>query len=133
MSLDEIKTGTCWEICVANLGKRSAVIQAGSYDSCIETYDFHDTSSCAYLTAILILSTRILLQIHIDIPRMSPNIPLFRQKVVQKMFERILFIWSVRHPASGYVQGINDLVTPFFIVFLYQVLGNGKHTRRMKP
>lgn len=24
----------------------------------------------------------------------------------------------MRHPASGYVQGINDLVTPFFIVFL---------------
>ena len=33
-------------------------------------------------------------------------------------FERILFIWSMRHPASGYVQGINDLVTPFFVVFL---------------
>lgn len=24
----------------------------------------------------------------------------------------------MRHPASGYVQGINDLVTPFFLVFL---------------
>ena len=23
-----------------------------------------------------------------------------------------------RHPASGYVQGINDLVTPFLAVFL---------------
>ncbi|BES91534.1 TBC [Nesidiocoris tenuis] len=62
-------------------------------------------------------------QIHIDVPRMSPNIPLFRQTTVQKMFERILFIWSVRHPASGYVQGINDLVTPFFIVFVHQALG----------
>ena len=29
-----------------------------------------------------------------------------------------MFIWSMRHPASGYVQGINDLVTPFFVVFL---------------
>ena len=29
-------------------------------------------------------------------------------------------IWTVmcRHPASGYVQGINDLVTPFLMVFL---------------
>ncbi|XP_062921575.1 TBC1 domain family member 22B-like isoform X4 [Mobula hypostoma] len=34
------------------------------------------------------------------------------------IFERILFIWAIRHPASGYVQGINDLVTPFFVVFL---------------
>ena len=33
-------------------------------------------------------------------------------------FERILFIWSMRHPGSGYVQGMNDLVTPFFVVFL---------------
>ncbi|KAF2976109.1 hypothetical protein EK904_014680 [Melospiza melodia maxima] len=35
-----------------------------------------------------------------------------------RIFERILFIWAIRHPASGYVQGINDLVTPFFVVFL---------------
>lgn len=34
------------------------------------------------------------------------------------MFERILFIWSIRHPASGYVQGMNDLVTPFFVTYL---------------
>ena len=27
-------------------------------------------------------------------------------------------MWAIRHPASGYVQGINDLATPFFEVFL---------------
>jgi hypothetical protein len=57
-------------------------------------------------------------QIHIDIPRMSPVIGLFQQRCVQEIFERILYIWAIRHPASGYVQGINDLVTPFFLVFL---------------
>nr|XP_045625969.1 TBC1 domain family member 22B-like isoform X3 [Procambarus clarkii] len=61
-------------------------------------------------------------QIHIDIPRMSPLVPLFQQIIVQQMFERILYIWAIRHPASGYVQGINDLVTPFFIVFLHEVV-----------
>ncbi|XP_042238342.1 TBC1 domain family member 22B-like isoform X3 [Homarus americanus] len=61
-------------------------------------------------------------QIHIDIPRMSPLVPLFQQTIVQEMFERILYIWAIRHPASGYVQGINDLVTPFFIVFLHEVV-----------
>ncbi|KAK6630841.1 hypothetical protein RUM44_003011 [Polyplax serrata] len=61
-------------------------------------------------------------QIHIDIPRMSPEINLFQQESVQQIFERILFIWAIRHPASGYVQGINDLVTPFFIVFLQEIL-----------
>lgn len=65
------------------------------------------------------------LQIHIDVPRMNPQISLFQQQVVQEMFERVLFIWSIRHPASGYVQGINDLVTPFFIVFLQEQLPPG--------
>ncbi|KPI99011.1 PREDICTED: TBC1 domain family member 22B [Papilio xuthus] len=59
-------------------------------------------------------------QIHIDIPRMSPLVALFQQITVQVMFERILYIWAIRHPASGYVQGINDLVTPFFMVFLQE-------------
>ncbi|XP_018409398.1 PREDICTED: TBC1 domain family member 22A isoform X1 [Nanorana parkeri] len=56
-------------------------------------------------------------QILIDIPRMSPE-TLILQPVVTEIFERILFIWAIRHPASGYVQGINDLVTPFFVVFI---------------
>lgn len=56
---------------------------------------------------------------------MNPQISLFQQKLVQEMFERVLFIWSIRHPASGYVQGINDLVTPFFIVFLQEQLPPG--------
>ncbi|KAF0305156.1 TBC1 domain family member 22B [Amphibalanus amphitrite] len=64
-------------------------------------------------------------QIHIDIPRMSPLIPLFQQHCVQEMFERVLYIWAIRHPASGYVQGVNDLVTPYFIVFLQEVLPPG--------
>ena len=61
-------------------------------------------------------------QIHIDIPRMSPVVGLFQQRCVQEIFERILYIWAIRHPASGYVQGINDLVTPFFLVFLHDSL-----------
>ncbi|XP_019302783.1 TBC1 domain family member 22A isoform X7 [Panthera pardus] len=56
-------------------------------------------------------------QIHIDIPRMSPEALILQPKVTE-IFERILFIWAIRHPASGYVQGINDLVTPFFVVFM---------------
>ncbi|KAJ8926920.1 hypothetical protein NQ314_020772 [Rhamnusium bicolor] len=61
-------------------------------------------------------------QINIDVPRMNPSIALFQQRTVQIMFERILFIWSIRHPASGYVQGINDLVTPFYVVFLQEFI-----------
>lgn len=61
-------------------------------------------------------------QIRIDIPRTNPVIPLFQQKTVQTMFERILYIWAIKHPASGYVQGINDLLTPFYVVFLQEYI-----------
>ncbi|XP_053169956.1 TBC1 domain family member 22A isoform X2 [Scomber japonicus] len=60
-------------------------------------------------------------QIHIDIPRMSPE-SLVMQPKVTEIFERILFIWAIRHPASGYVQGINDLVTPFFVVYVFEYI-----------
>ena len=35
------------------------------------------------------------------------------------------FARAIRHPASGYVQGINDLVTPFLVVFLSEHLEGG--------
>ncbi|XP_044199231.1 TBC1 domain family member 22A isoform X3 [Thunnus albacares] len=60
-------------------------------------------------------------QIHIDIPRMSPETLVLQPKVTE-IFERILFIWAIRHPASGYVQGINDLVTPFFVVYVFEYI-----------
>lgn len=57
-------------------------------------------------------------QISIDVPRTSPHIELYSYEATQRSLERILYVWAVRHPASGYVQGINDLVTPFWQVFL---------------
>ncbi|XP_065830019.1 TBC1 domain family member 22A-like [Oscarella lobularis] len=62
-------------------------------------------------------------QISIDVPRMIPSLSLMNQTAVQETFERVLYIWAMRHPASGYVQGINDLLTPFFIVFLKEHIG----------
>lgn len=57
-------------------------------------------------------------QIEIDVPRTRPGVQLWMQETTQRSLERILYVWAIRHPASGYVQGINDLVTPFFQVFL---------------
>lgn len=37
--------------------------------------------------------------------------------------ERILYVWAIRHPTCGYVQGINDLLTPFYEVFLSSYIG----------
>jgi hypothetical protein len=57
-------------------------------------------------------------QISIDVPRTSPHLELYGYEATQRSLERILYVWAIRHPASGYVQGINDLVTPFWQVFL---------------
>jgi TBC1 domain family member 2 len=57
-------------------------------------------------------------QISIDVPRTNPHIPLYGFEATKRSLERILYVWAIRHPASGYVQGINDLVTPFWQVFL---------------
>lgn len=57
-------------------------------------------------------------QIHIDVLRTQPGCPLFQKQRIRECLERVLYCWAIRHPASGYVQGINDLVTPFFAIFL---------------
>ena len=57
-------------------------------------------------------------QISIDVPRTNPHLELYGYEATQRSLERILYVWAIRHPASGYVQGINDLVTPFWQVFL---------------
>ncbi|DBA73312.1 TPA: hypothetical protein ACH3X1_011364 [Trebouxia sp. C0004] len=59
-------------------------------------------------------------QVSVDVPRTAPGVAFFHEAPVQKCLERILYIWGIRHPASGYVQGINDLVTPFLAALLSQ-------------
>ena len=59
-------------------------------------------------------------QISVDIPRTMPEYKLFSFERIRKIMLRMLYVWSMRHPASGYVQGFNDLCTPFIVVFLNQ-------------
>ena len=59
-------------------------------------------------------------QIQKDIPRTMPDSSLFQHEKIQFMLTRVLYIWSLRHPASGYVQGFNDLCIPFFIVYFLE-------------
>ncbi|XP_011073944.1 TBC1 domain family member 22B isoform X2 [Sesamum indicum] len=70
-------------------------------------------------------------QIAVDCPRTVPDVSFFQQEEVQKSLERILYIWAIRHPASGYVQGINDLATPFLVVFLSEYLEGSVDTWSM--
>jgi TBC1 domain family member 2 len=57
-------------------------------------------------------------QVLVDVPRTAPEVPLFRNEKIKRCLARLLYIWAMRHPASSYVQGINDLATPLFAVFL---------------
>lgn len=66
-------------------------------------------------------------QVLVDVPRTCPDIALFAQAPIRRMLERVLYIWALRHPGSGYVQGINDVVTPFILVFLDHHLRMAKY------
>jgi len=57
-------------------------------------------------------------QVLVDVPRTAPEVPLFHNDRVRRCLSRLLYIWAMRHPASSYVQGINDLATPLVAVFL---------------
>lgn len=67
----------------------------------------------------------LLRQIKVDLPRTNCGYlqELFLEEPMQDMMERILFVWAIRHPACGYVQGINDLLVPFIVVFLMAEVG----------
>ena len=72
-------------------------------------------------------------QISIDMPRTNPHLELYSYEATQRSLERILYVWAIRHPASGYVQGINDLVTPFWQVFLGQYITDPEVAFGMDP
>lgn len=72
-------------------------------------------------------------QISIDVPRTSPHLQLYSYEATQRSLERILYVWAIRHPASGYVQGINDLVTPFWQVFLSSYITDPNIETGMDP
>lgn len=57
-------------------------------------------------------------QVLVDVPRTAPDVPLFRHDRIKRLLTRLLYSWAMRHPASSYVQGINDLATPLVVVFL---------------
>jgi hypothetical protein len=59
-------------------------------------------------------------QVLVDVPRTAPEVGLFRDDRIKKALSRLLYIWACRHPASSYVQGINDLATPLVVVFLQE-------------
>ena len=68
----------------------------------------------------------ILNQLSLDLPR--HKMCLFHDPSIVSRLERCLYIWSLRHPAVGYVQGMDDLMCIFFVVFLAEHV---KHRRAL--
>ena len=70
----------------------------------------------------------VLRQVLVDVPRTAPEVQLFRDERIKKLLTRILYIWAMRHPASSYVQGINDLAMPLIITFLTEKNTSGNQS-----
>lgn len=89
------------------------------------TIDFDDVKTTSNTSTSSLVNNRdrqLYHQINIDVKRTNPSIKLYADAQVQKSLRKILYLWAIRHPASGYVQGINDLVTPFFHIFLHNYI-----------
>jgi hypothetical protein len=59
-------------------------------------------------------------QIDMDVLRTLPegHEVLFGNPVVKQALARVLLVWAVHHPVTGYFQGLNDLASPFLYSFL---------------
>eukprot|EP01064_Diplonema_japonicum_P015845 TRINITY_DN2377_c6_g1_i1.p1 TRINITY_DN2377_c6_g1~~TRINITY_DN2377_c6_g1_i1.p1 ORF type:complete len:448 (+),score=78.12 TRINITY_DN2377_c6_g1_i1:42-1385(+) len=110
--------GLCWQLlsCYLSLQKErrceDLVTKRTQYHDCVETYYEAAVQSPSRETS------KILYLLKKDIPRTNPKIPMLSLQPIQDIMERVLFMWSLRHPAAGYVQGMNDLLTPFLLAFM---------------
>lgn len=58
-------------------------------------------------------------QIDLDLPRTYAFSDTHTRQVLESSsasMRQVLFKWAVRRPASGYVQGMNDILLPFYLV-----------------
>ncbi|KAK9832713.1 hypothetical protein WJX81_003081 [Elliptochloris bilobata] len=113
----------CWQLLLGylppNCERRAAILERKRREYRDMVPDYYDIADrCADDLGAL-------RQVAVDVPRTAPDVPFFAQPAIQKSLERILYLWGIRHPASGYVQGINDLVTPFLAVFLGEHFSEG--------
>ncbi|TPP47453.1 Rab-GTPase-TBC domain family protein [Leishmania donovani] len=77
-------------------------------------------SSTSAVTSLSPYERAILQQMLLDLPRHQS--PIFHAGRSLAGMARCLFLWSQRHPAVGYVQGMDDVVAVFYHVFLADAL-----------
>lgn len=85
-------------------GRRAAwhATVAGA-QACCGRHGLLGSLSCRRLP-LCSLQVGALRQVVVDVPRTAPGVAFVHEPVIQKCLERLLYIWGVRHPASGYVQ-----------------------------
>jgi hypothetical protein len=99
-----------------NASRRHNTLQkkrAEYLDAVAQHYDIDDNSRTMQ-------EQEVLRQVLVDVPRTAPSVKLFRDERIKTLLTRILYVWAMRHPASSYVQGINDLVMPLIVTYLTQ-------------
>jgi hypothetical protein len=113
-----IHRATAWKLLLGylptNQARREQTLakrQNEYLDAVRQHYDIHDDSRT-------LQEQETLRQVLVDVPRTAPQVALFRNDRIRRILTRLLYIWAMRHPASSYVQGINDLATPLLAVFL---------------
>ncbi|BFU21054.1 tbc domain containing protein [Entamoeba histolytica] len=57
-------------------------------------------------------------QIIKDLNRLTRDIPFLFHNKIQQLMKRLLLTYAIKHPASGYVQGMSDMVVPFLVVYI---------------
>eukprot|EP00877_Chromochloris_zofingiensis_P012395 jgi/Chrzof1/7409/Cz02g22070.t1 len=118
----------CWRLLLGylppNRSRQAQALARKRHEYLDMVPEFYDISNCERSED----EVGALRQVSVDVPRTAPNVPFFQLPAIQKTLERLLYIWGIRHPASGYVQGMNDLVTPFLAVFLSEHLPGSMDT-----
>mmetsp|Transcript_800 Transcript_800/g.1475 ORF Transcript_800/g.1475 Transcript_800/m.1475 type:complete len:457 (+) Transcript_800:160-1530(+) len=116
--IPNIYRAASWKILLGyvptNASRRTASIRRRRreyQDSITQFYDIPDDTRTSQ-------EQETLRQVLVDVPRTAPEVQLFRNDRIRRSLSRLLYIWAMRHPASSYVQGINDLSTPLLVVFL---------------
>lgn len=128
-----------WNGCPANLRPICWKISLGyippsfhrHHETLLRKRAEYHSFSAEYFQSNMVMSSDeldILDQIKIDIPRTASLGNLLHDEMIITAIERVLFIRAIRNPAASYVQGMTDLVTPFFTVFLSETQNEESQT-----
>lgn len=101
----------------AHAEKREALLERRreEYRELVPEYDRRERSE---------YESQMLRQIQRDVPRPHLQHASLQTPKMQNCLCRMLFLWSLRHPVVGFVQGFNDLASVFFSLYLMEKVGD---------